>query len=120
MAQTKYRLRIHHDHLVEGAEAKLVVERRVIYCVAGDAQLSCGGKTITLSEDEGWSSDQEVTVRGGAEGACLWRWELVALDAAAGEIKKDGIKSANAGDYKIEIDTSIKRLMRLDRVSFPL
>ena len=59
-------------------------------------------------------------MRGGLETARLWRWELVAPDVAAGEIDRPGIKSTNAGDYKIELDTSIKRLMRLDRVSFPL
>jgi hypothetical protein len=41
-------------------------------------------------------------------------------NAAAGEIQRQGIKSTNAGDYKIELDTSVKRLMRLDRVDFPL
>ena len=43
-----------------------------------------------------------------------------ALDTPPGEIKQTGIKSINAGDYEISLDTSIKRIMRLDRVSFPL
>lgn len=120
MAKTPFRLRIYHDHIVEGTDATLSAERRIIYCVSGDAELSSGSRTAKLGEDEGFFSDQKVVVRGGPEGARLWRWELVAPDAAAGEIDRSGIKSTNAGDYRIELDTSIKRLMRLDRVSFPL
>jgi hypothetical protein len=120
MAKAAFRLRIYHDHLVEGGEAMLAAERRVIYCVAGDVELSSEGRNVRLCEDEGFFSNQKVVVRGGSEGACLWRWELVQPNTVAGEIQCQGIKSTNAGDYKIELDTSVKRLMRLDRVSFPL
>jgi hypothetical protein len=120
MAMKKYRLRIYHDHITEGTQAALPRERRIIYCVSGDAALSSAGRNGRLTNDQAWFSDQEITVRGEGEGARLWRWELVALDAPRGEIGRIGIKSVNAGDYELEIDTSIKRLMRLDRVSFPL
>lgn len=120
MSKKAFRLRIYHDHVVEGAEAKLPAARRVIYCVSGAAEISSGGRMAKLGEDEGFFSDQEAVVRVGPEGARLWRWELVAPDAAGGEIKVDGIKSTDAGNYPIELDTSVKRLMRLDRVSFPL
>lgn len=120
MAKASFRLRMYHDHFVEGGEATLAAERRVIYCVAGGAEISEEGRNVKLGEDEGFFSDRKIVVRGGVEGARLWRWELVQPDAVAGEIQSHGIKSTNAGDYQIEIDTSIKRLMRLDRVSFPL
>ena len=120
MATTPFRLRVYHDHIVEGGEASLSAERRVIYCVSGDAALMSGGRSVTLKDDEGFFSNQDVSLQGGREGACLWRWELVAMDAGPCEIQRPGIKSTGAGDYKIDIDTSIKRLMRLDRVSFPL
>jgi len=112
MAQTSFCLRIYHDHLTEGAEATLPKARRVIYCVSGQASLSAPGKTQTIIG--------ECTVRGDGEGARLWRWELVAMSEPRGEIHAKGIKSFDAGNYEIELDTSIKRLMRLDRVSFPL
>jgi hypothetical protein len=120
MASKNYRLRIYHDHLTEGAEAVLTSERRIVYCVSGNAVLSSRSRKAAITNDEGHFSDDEVTVRGEGEGARLWRWELVALDTPPGEIKQTGIKSINAGDYEIPLDTSIKRIMRLDRVSFPL
>ena len=120
MALTPFRLRVYHDHIVDGGQATLLSERRVIYCVAGDARVTGDGRTVSLREDEGLFSDREINVHAGSEGACLWRWELVQLNNGPGEIRRDGIKSTSAGDYKIELDISIKRLMRLDRVGFPL
>jgi hypothetical protein len=120
MASQKFHLRIYQDHLTEGSSAILPAERRVIYCVAGDAVLSAPGRNETLTTDQAWFSNVETTVRGDVEGACLWRWELVRPDASPAELSGEGIKCVKAGDYPIEIDTSVKRLMRLDRVSFPL
>jgi hypothetical protein len=117
---SKFRLRIYQDHFTEKAEAKLPAERRVIYCVAGHAEISDAAKTDTIGSDGAWFSNKDTTIQGRDEGARLWRWELVAPNAPSGEIQGDGIKSRMAGDYEIEIDTSVKRLMRLDRVSFPL
>jgi hypothetical protein len=117
---SKFRLRIYHDHFTEEAEARLPAERRVMYCVAGHAAIGDANRNETITGDGAWFSAGQTTVRGKDEGACIWRWELVAPDARSGEIKGDGIKSRLAGDFDVEIDTSIKRLMRLDRVSFPL
>jgi hypothetical protein len=119
-SMSKFRLRIYHDHFTEEVEALLPAERRVIYCVAGCAEISDTAKTETIGSDGARFSSQKTSVRGKDEGACLWRWELVTPNAPSGEIKSAGIKSRIAGDYEVEIDTSVKRLMRLDRVSFPL
>jgi hypothetical protein len=120
MANTKFRLRLYHDHLTEGATAMLPKARRVIYCVAGQATLSASGLNQTITDDQAVFSDTECAVRGEGEGARLWRWELVDLKEPGGEIHAKAIKSFDAGNYEIELDTSVKRLMRLDRVSFPL
>jgi hypothetical protein len=120
VAMSKFRLRIYHDHFTEEVEATLPAERRITYCVAGCAEIREAAKSETIRGDGAWFSAQKATVRGKDEGACLWRWELVAPDAPSGEMKGDGIRSRMAGDFELEIDTSIKRLMRLDRVSFPL
>jgi hypothetical protein len=117
---SKFRLRIYQDHFTEGAEAKLPAERRVIYCVAGDAEISEPGRSETIASDGALFSAQTITVRGKDEGARLWRWELVTSDAPSRKIEGDAIKSRMAGDFEVDIDTSLKRLMRLDRVSFPL
>ena len=117
---SKFHLRIYHDHFTEEAVAALPAERRVIYCVAGYAEIGDAAKTETIGSDGAWFSSQKTNDRGTDEGACLWRCELVAPNAPSGEIKCEGIKSFIAGDYEVEIDTSVKRLMRLDRVSFPL
>jgi hypothetical protein len=120
MTVKKFRLRIYHDHLTEGATATLAAERRVIFCVSGDAALSAPGRSQSIAADQAWFSDQAVALRGEGEGARLWRWELAPPGAVPGEIGRDGIRSAMAGDYEIALDTAAKRLMRLDRVSFPL
>ncbi len=120
MASTPFRLRIYHDHVTERVEARLPGARRVVYCVAGDATLSDAAGEKALTDDGAWFGTGEVRVRGGPEGARLWRWELVAPDAAPGELRVEGIKSTSAGDYPLEIDASVPRLMRLDRVSFPV
>ena len=85
------------------------IPRRVIYCVAGQATLSAPGKTQTITDDQAFFSDGECTVRGDGEGAQPWRWELVAMSEARGEIRAKAIKSFDAGNYEIELDTSIKR-----------
>jgi hypothetical protein len=119
-ALAKFRLRIFHDHFTEGADAQLSSQHRIIYCVAGNVVLTSQGKSEAIENDGASFSSRQVNIRGQGEGACLWRWELVAPDAPRGEIDGDGIRSRNAGDYEIALDISIKRLMRLDRVSFPL
>jgi len=119
-AMSKFQLQIYHDHFTEEAQAKLPAERRIIYCVAGSAEISDLGKAETIGSDGAWFSAQTATVRGKGEGARLWRWELVMPNAPSGAIEGDGISSRLAGDFAIEIDTALKRLMRLDRVSFPL
>src|SRR5512146_1053081 len=120
MATRRFRLRIYHDHFSDDVRATLPAERRVVYCAGGEATLTSAGRSATARDDEGWFGESTVAIAGGAEGARLWRWELVAPDAAPGEIHADGVKSTSAGDYEVEIDTSVPRLMRLDRVSFPL
>ena len=119
MTQKSFRLRIYHDHLTEGVVANLPKARRVIYCVAGQAAISATGRGQTLTDDQAWFSDGECTIRGEGEGARLWRWEFVEPDEGPGEIRETAIKSVNAGDYGIELDTSVPRLMRIDQVSFP-
>ena len=120
MAKKRFRLRIYHDHFTENVEAKLTVERRLVYCVAGDATLTSAERKSTIADDEAWFGDREAHVVGGAEGARLWRWELVTPDAGPGEIRADGVKSTSAGDFELEIEASVPLLMRCDRVSFPL
>lgn len=117
---SKFRLRIYQDHFTEETQAKLPAQRRIIYCVAGNAEIGDPARTGIIAGDGAWFSTETATIRGKDEGARLWRWELVTPDAPSGEIEGDGIRSRTAGDFEIEIDTSIKRLMRLDRVSFPL
>lgn len=117
---SKFRLRIYHDHFTEETEVRLPAARRILYCVAGCAEISDPDRAETVRSDGAWFSSLQTAVRGKEEGACIRRWELVAPDAPSGEMAGDGIRSRNAGDYEVEIDTSSKWLMRLDRVSFPL
>lgn len=120
MSKRKFRLRIFQDHLTEGSAAALSKTNRIIYCVAGQAILTVGDQNQELADDVARFADVECTIRGEGEGARLWRWELVTAAESPSEIRATGIKSVNAGDFEIELDTSVKRLMRIDQVSFPL
>jgi hypothetical protein len=120
MTPKKFRLRIYHDHLSEGVRASLPPAQRVVYCVAGNATVTAAGSERHLEADGAAFGDREMTLRGEVEGARLWRWELVAPEEGAGEVRVEAIRSRLEGDYPIEIDATVPRLMRLDRVSFPL
>ena len=119
MTKKNFSLRIYHDSLTEGASATLPKARRIIYCVAGQAAISAAGRNETLTDDMAWFSNEECTIQGEVEGARLWRWELAGPDDSPGEICEPAIKSVQAREYGVELDTSIERLMRLDQVSFP-
>lgn len=119
-AKSKFRLRIYQDHFTERAESKLNPARRIIYCVAGNATIEGGGKQAKPKKDDSWFSSEAIAIRGEVEGGRLWRWELVPADAPIDVLRGESIKSVIAGDYELDVDTSVKQLMRLDRVSFPL
>jgi hypothetical protein len=91
----------------------------VVYCVAGDAVVTIRGEQRLAADGAAFSSEA-ISLRGEVEGARLWRWELVGPEEGLGEIRAEAIRSRLEGDYPIEIDAAVPRLMRLDRVSFPL
>src|ERR1700719_4706931 len=80
MASMHPELRLYEDVLPNGGEAALPALPRMIFIVHGALALA----DRTLSDGEAWSGEGAVMLKAGSAGATVWRWELVAGDAASG------------------------------------
>jgi hypothetical protein len=120
MSKSKFQLRLYHDWIDDDGEVALSPRQRAIYCVSGQAELNSPDNSAVVGEDAGCVSGGALAIKAGHEGAHLWRWELVAPRTASGLITESRYRSAEAGDYEIELDDQVNHLMRLDRVNFPL
>ena len=118
----RYVLRLFDDRL--GAKASpvraLPAENRVIYVVGGMVTVSSGGVTTTLATNSAWFAAAETTLTGGADGAQLLRYELVAVpESEHGMLTGDNLSSDLLLDAAIEIEPGDGYLMRCDRVDIP-
>jgi quercetin dioxygenase-like cupin family protein len=112
-------LRLYSDCL--GPKAALAVPlaatTRVIYVREGDATIRAAGQAATLAANSAWHGVVACEVAAGSSGAALLRWELVPVDAPAGEAP--GADSQLALARTVELAGPGGYLMRLDRVDFP-
>ena len=117
-----YTLRLVEDRLPGGrAIFPLPAYNRVIYVVDGEATIESDGRPQKLGFNAGWFGAGSCSVRGGAKGARLWRWELV--DAPPGDdgtASGEGVASELKLAREISLDPEGSYLMRCDRVDFPL
>jgi quercetin dioxygenase-like cupin family protein len=108
-------LRLYSDRLAP--KAGLAAATRVIYVREGDATIRAAGQTATLAADSAWHGAVACEVSAGKNGAALLRWELVPIDAPAGEAA--GADSRLALAQSVELSAPGGYLMRCDRVDFP-
>lgn len=92
---------------------------RALYVADGMAALASAGVAATLGADSGWFSAGGVTVRAGANGAKLLRWELVRTpEADHGLALGEGVATDLTLEAELALDAG-PYLMRLDKVSLP-
>lgn len=123
-----YTLRLLEDRLPAPPEGtppasvptvSLTAANRIVYVVEGSITLAhpTGGRSILT--DDAWVGSAELTVKPGAAGARLWRWEVLADPPAS-----DGLLPGGASRLLLasglELDPAEGWLMRCDRVDFPL
>jgi quercetin dioxygenase-like cupin family protein len=112
-------LRLYTDVLPSKAAlaAPLAAATRAIYVREGDATIRAAGQAATLGVNSAWHGGVACAVTAGNNGAVLLRWEMVAVDAPAGEAA--GADSRLAAAQPVELPDPGGYLMRLDRVDFP-
>ena len=92
---------------------------RVLFVVEGMAAVAGGAAAATLSANSGWFSTASVTVRAGADGAKLLRYELVRTpEADHGLALGDGVATELTLEAELVLDGG-PYLMRLDKVELP-
>jgi hypothetical protein len=105
-------LRLYADRLAAGAALELaggVV--RAVYVEGGHVSAAAFGTVASLAPNSAWFGASLATLRAGAEGANLLRFELVPGDVGPGDamVSTTGLSFDPRGEY----------LLRCDRVEFP-
>lgn len=119
MEDTDYELRYFRDIYAPGVAGSVAMPavNRVLYCHSGGFT-TCGGESRTA--DQAWHGTDAVTITAGAEGAEVWRWELVAKDAPSTTDLGEGAESRLVLSGAVDtIDAAARWLMRCDSVKFP-
>jgi quercetin dioxygenase-like cupin family protein len=111
---TTHILRFYYDRLDPDSEVPLTDERnRVLYVRAGTARMGAADHAAALAANCAWHSRFAFSVRAGATGAEVYRWELARSAHAATQQGKPLLEAplalAEGGEY----------LIRCDRVDFP-
>jgi hypothetical protein len=88
---------------------------RMIFVVHGEVAVA----DRTLRDGEAWSSEAPVTVKAGAGGATLWRFELVAGPGTSGAAAGTGVVSREKLSARLETLPQGALLLRGDSVGFP-
>ena len=108
-------LRLYEDVLANDGEVSLPQLPRMIFVVHG----SVAAADHVLRDGETLSGEGAVTLKAGSGGATLWRWELVAGDAASGAAAGRGVVSREKLVARLETLPKGSLLLRGDSVAFP-
>ena len=73
----------------------------------------------TLRDDEAWSGEGAVHIKGRRDGATVWRWEFVAGDASGGTAAGASVVSREKLTAQLETVPKGALLLRGDSVAFP-
>lgn len=114
MERVAYSLRLIEDRLAPGAvfADSLPALNRVIYVAAGQLEMDLGSGSVRLSRDTARRGSGAPSVRAGAEGAHVLRFELCAQPpptAGGGRVILE---------HPVAVDARARWLMRCDRVDF--
>jgi hypothetical protein len=109
-------LRLYEDTFAnDGAELSLPARPHMIYVVHG---------TIAIAEkiirgDEGFAGDDATRIKGGPEGATIWRWEFAADNAADAAQAGTSVVSREKLVARLDALPAGPLLLRGDSVAFP-
>ncbi|MGI4813558.1 MAG: cupin domain-containing protein [Janthinobacterium lividum] len=120
MAQ--FTLRLIEDVLpANQAPIYLPAAERALYMVEGAATIEFETGAQHVTAEGTWLGGGALGLLAGAEGARIWRWELLPpADATPGLIRSaPGVKSVGKLEETIELDARQSWLMRCDKVEFP-
>lgn len=110
-------LRLYEDVLssAENVEFRLAALPRFIFVVYGSASID--GKV--LSEGDAWQGSDDTTVKPGAGGVTIWRWELARGDQGSTVACAPGMLTREKLSAYLETMPKGDLLMRGDSVAFP-
>jgi hypothetical protein len=109
------KLRLYEDVLANDCEMPLPALPRMIFVVHGAVTIA----DRTLCDGEAWNGEGAATLKAGREGATLWRWEMAAGDAAAGNVGGPGVVVREKLIAPLETLPKGPLLLRGDSVAFP-
>jgi hypothetical protein len=109
-------LRLYEDTLAnDGAELSLPARPYMIYVVHGSIAVA----DRTAERDEGLSGDDAAHIKGGTEGATLWRWEVAADGSPAAPPAGSAVVSREKFAAHLDLLPEGPLLLRGDSVAFP-
>src|ERR1700691_1969179 len=109
-------LRLYEDTLAnDGAELTLPARPYMIYVVHG----SIAGADRIVRADEGFGGEAAAHIKGGPEGATLWRWEFAADGSAAAVPAGSSVVSREKFAARLDALPEGPLLLRGDSVAFP-
>jgi hypothetical protein len=110
-----FKLRLYEDVLPNGGEAALPALPRMIFVVHGSLVVA----DRVLNDGEAWSGEGAVMLKAGSGGATVWRWEMVAGDAASGLATGKDVVSREKLSADLATVPKGALLLRGDSVAFP-
>ncbi len=109
-------LRLYEDTLAnDGAELSLPARPYMIYVVHGSIAVA---DRISRS-DEGFGGEDAARIKGGPEGATLWRWEFAADGSPAATPTGSSVVSREKFAARLDVLPQGALLLRGDSVAFP-
>jgi hypothetical protein len=109
-------LRLYEDTLAnDGAEHSLPARPYMIYVVHGAIAIA----DRIAGADEGFGGEAAAHIKGGPEGATLWRWEFATDGSPAGAPPGSGVVSREKFAARLDALPQGPLLLRGDSVAFP-
>jgi len=99
----------------DGAELSLPALPHMIYVVHGSVLIA----DRTIKSDEGFGGDSATSLKGGPEGATIWRWELVPENVPSPPPASSSVSSREKLAARLDALPSGPLLLRGDSVAFP-
>ncbi|MSP66780.1 MAG: hypothetical protein EXQ96_01520 [Alphaproteobacteria bacterium] len=123
MAERPFVMRLIEDRLsgAPAAIAELAACHRTLYMVEGEVGVTGGGVAASLPAGGGWYGKGAITLAAAANGARLWRCEVIGGETeppAGGGTREWSVRALLV--QRLKLDTAARHLIRLERVDFTL